>query len=109
MPLAAVAALGATALPVGAGVIGGSTLLTTGALAAGGFTVAGGFKKTGINLPKLPGVEDVPRLTIEEIESQERGWEEILSRAQGRRGTILTDPQLAQITPFTQRATLLAG
>lgn len=62
--------------------------------------------------PKFPGVTElpeVPKLTVEEIEAQEGGWEEILKRAQGRRATILTEPQLAQMQPYTRRATLLAG
>jgi len=64
---------------------------------------------------QLPGqeviseVSEIPGVTVEEIEAQEMGWQQILKRARGRKGTILTEPMLAQLQPYTQRATLLAG
>lgn len=59
--------------------------------------------------PKMPVIEmpEVPKTTVEEIEAQEEGWAQVMKRSQGRRGTILTEPSLEQIQPYTKRATLL--
>ena len=90
------------------------TALTVGGLTAGAL-VGGGIDlfREGQKKTKIPGATiefpEVPRLTVEEIEAGEMGWAQILQRAKGRRGTILTQPQLAQIQPHTERATLLAG
>lgn len=77
--------------------------------AVGGAAAGGAFS----GKPKVPGMPDitekVPETTTEELESQEKGWEEVTRRAAGRRATILTQPSLEQISPYTRRATLLSG
>jgi len=80
-----------------------------GGLAGGGI---GGtmFRKTGeMKMPGQPMIEPLEPTSVEEIEAQEAGWAEITKRARGRRATILTESMLAQISPYTQRATLLSG
>jgi len=89
-----------------------ATLGIVGAV-AGGEALYKQTKKAGKRkfpgITEMPEMPEVPGLTVEEIEAQEMGWQQILKRARGRRATILTEPMLAQIQPYTQRATLLAG
>lgn len=117
MPVAAAIAVGATlgGATLGGAAIGGGFALTAagGALLGAGLGYAGSTAYSALKrVPGFPGITEIPeppKATVSEIEGFEKGWEEVLGRAKGRRGTILTEPMLAQISPFTQRATLLGG
>lgn len=117
MPPVAAIAIGAMAggATLGGVAIGGGYALTAagGALLGAGLGYAGSAAYSGIRRrPGVPGIAEIPeppKPTVSEIEGFEAGWEEVLKKAKGRRGTILTEPMLAQVAPFTQRATLLSG
>jgi len=86
-------------------------ILTSTAIGASVGGAAGMFVDAS-KKPKLPEIGadiSTPTISIEEIEAQEAGWEQIMKRARGRRGTILTEPQLAGVQPYTRKATLLGG
>jgi len=102
--------LGAGAIfgvPAGFAVSGG--LIAAGALIGAGVGAFGGsFVEGMMKTPGMPGMPEPVAGRIQEVDYETEGWANIMRKAQGRKGTMLTG-QLTQTEATVKRATLLGG